>query len=330
MYNFPYGSNGGIMQAEHILQNADIFVTGGAGTLGQALARRRKHEGWRGKFTVYSTDNHKHEKMKKLYPDVTFVQGDIRNPETLYNSMVGHDVCLHLAAVKVIPDAEMWTLDTIDVNINGSFNVCVQARAAGIKHVLGISTDKACSPANAYGSTKHLMEKMFQEFSRSDSDTSYHLIRYGNVLESNGSVIEIWKNSVERNEPIKITNPAMTRFWLSPQQAVDYVIASLGCPPGAIYVPKMKALSIALLAEYTLGEGFEYEIIDLRPGEKFHECLLTIDETRHIQNLDDGYIVFPTTSQMNNKDMTDSYLSNTALQLSKEELLELLKDELPS
>lgn len=318
------------MKEEHVLQNANIFVTGGAGTLGMALARRRKSEGWGGRFTVYSTDNHKHEKMRKLYPDINFVQGDIRNPETLYNSMVGHDVCLHLAAVKVIPDSEKWTLDTIDVNINGSLNVCIQARAAGIQRVLGISTDKACSPANAYGSTKHLMEKMFQEFSRSDSDTSYHLIRYGNVLESNGSVIEMWKNSLERNEPVKITNPAMTRFWLSPQQAVDYVIASLDYPSGAIYVPKMKALPISLLAEYTLGKDYEYEIIDLRPGEKFHECLLTIDETRHTQNLENCHIVFPTTSRLVNNDMLDAYFSNTALQLSKEELLGLLQDELPS
>ena len=314
----------------HLLQTANIICTGGAGTLGMAIARRRKHEGWTGKFTVYSTDNHKHEKMRKLYPDVNFVQGDIRNPETLYNAMVGHNVCLHLAAVKVIPDSELWSLDTIDVNINGSINVCIQAKVAGITHVLGISTDKACSPANAYGSTKHLMEKIFQEYSRIESDTVFHLVRYGNVLESNGSVIEMWKNSIERNQPIKITNPNMTRFWLSPQQAVDMVIKSLEIPAGAIYVPKMKSLSVGYLAEYTLGKNYNFETIPLRPGEKMHECLVTMDEARHTFDKGNAYVVLPTTVGLLDEELLDSYTSDKAGRLTKEELLELLKDELPA
>jgi len=95
----------------HILSDSNIIMTGGAGTLGTAIAERRKREGWTGKLTVYSTDNHKHEVMRRKYPDVNFVQGDIRNPDTLYNAMVGHDICLHLAAVKVIPDSEWWSLD---------------------------------------------------------------------------------------------------------------------------------------------------------------------------------------------------------------------------
>src|SRR5512139_2780361 len=107
-----------------MLKNADIIMTGGAGTLGRAIAERRQRERWTGKLTVYSTDNHKHAYMRGMYPDVQFIQGDVRNPETLYNAMVGHDVVLHVAAVKVIPDSELWTPDTIDVNVNGSINVC--------------------------------------------------------------------------------------------------------------------------------------------------------------------------------------------------------------
>jgi len=317
-----------------ILSTANIFVTGGAGTLGHAIAARRKHEGWTGKFTVYSTDTHKHEQMRKLYPDINFVQGDIRNPETLYLSMVGHDVCLHLAAVKVIPASEYYTLDTIDVNVNGSLNVCIQAKAAGIKHVLGISTDKACHPANAYGATKMLMEKMFQEFSRSESDTHFHLLRYGNVLESTGSVIEAWKNAIERGEPIKITNPNMTRFWLSPQEAVDYVIDAIEVKDGWIYVPKMKALSIRKLAEYILGDNFPVVRVPLRPGEKMHECLVTEDELPHtFPNLGSTKAYFeisPSTSEMYPYHIAvQPFTSDVAIELTKEDLELLLENRMP-
>lgn len=316
----------------NILETSNIFVTGGAGTLGHAIAKRRKQERWTGKFTVYSTDNHKHEMMRKLYPDINFVQGDIRNPETLFNAMVGHDVCLHLAAVKVIPDSEMYSLDTIDVNINGSLNVCIQAREAGISHVLGISTDKAAHPANAYGSTKHLMEKVFVEYSRIPSDTQYHLVRYGNVLESNSSVIQMWKEQVQAGKPIRITNPKMTRFWLSPQQAVDCVVKALRFPSGVIYIPMMKALSIEKLAEYILGESYEHVTIPIRAGEKMHECLLTIEECDHafphFSEGDNFFLLTPTTSEMYPYHlMQKPYTSDIAEQLTKEELLELLENE---
>lgn len=334
-------------EVTHLLSDSDIISLGGAGTLGRAIAERRKREGWTGKLTVYSTDAHKHGYMKSLYPDVNFVQGDIRNPETLFNSMVGHDVCLHLAAVKVIPVSEYNSIDTIDVNVNGSLNVCQQAIAAGINHVLGISTDKACNPVNAYGATKLLMEKCFQEYARVGTNTQFHLVRYGNVLESTGSVIESWKNSIERGEPIKITDPDMTRFWLSPQQAVDLVIASLDKQSGYIYVPKMKALSIGKLALYTLSkpvmapdpnsygeleiaqEKQEHVRVPLRPGEKKHECLMTIEEAPNAVPRDDHWIVQPTTMPPFEYHLweKEAYTSDIAEQLTREELVDLLKNE---
>ena len=217
-----------------MIKHANIFITGGCGTFGKALAKLRKEEGWTGELTVYSTDTHKHEKMHREYPDIHFVQGDIRNPETLYMAMVGHDVVIHAAAVKVIPTSELYSIDTFDVNVNGSLCVCATAVRAQVKHVLGISTDKACHAANAYGASKYLMEKMFQEYARMESETIFHLVRLGNVLESNGSVIEAWKNSVARGEPIKMTDPEMTRFWLSPTQAVKYAIKAFEFASGQI------------------------------------------------------------------------------------------------
>ena len=185
------------------LSNKAVFCTGGAGTLGLAIARRRKQEGWTGRFTVYSRDEHKHAAMRRLYPDIQFVQGDIRNLETLKLAMVGHDTVLHLAAAKVIPVSEYYSMDTLDINVYGSMNVCMAARETGAEHVLGISTDKACHSANAYGSTKYMMEKVFQEYARVDDDlTQFHIVRYGNVIESNGSVVQAWKEALARGEPV--------------------------------------------------------------------------------------------------------------------------------
>lgn len=310
----------------HILETANIFMTGGAGTLGTAIAARRKLEGWSGKLTVYSTDNHKHDHMRRKFSDVNFVQGDIRNPETLYNAMVGHDVCLHLAAVKVIPDAEWHSLDTIDVNINGSVNVCVQAMQAGIKHVLGISTDKACHPANLYGATKYAMEKVFAEFSRVPGGAEFHLARYGNVIDSNSSVLQAWRKASQAGEKIQITDPAMTRFWMSPGQAVDAVIQSITGLNGWIYIPKMKALSIGKFADYILGEKYPYVRIPLRPGEKFHETLLTIDECRKAAGHPNYFALPPTTEHHHPYWVIEQpYTSDTAPELTKEELLEMLE-----
>lgn len=313
----------------HILENSAIFMTGGAGTLGRAIAERRKKEEWTGKLTVYSTDSHKHEIMKRLYPDVQFVQGDIRNPETLYNAMIGHDIVLHLAAVKVIPVSEFASIDTIDVNVSGSLNVCVQSMNAGIKHVLGISTDKACHPANCYGATKLLMEKVFQEYSRIVTDTEFHLVRYGNVLESTGSVIEMWRNSIEKGERIKITDPEMTRFWLSPQQAVTLIIKSLELDSGMIYIPKMKSLSTIKVALYITNGEIETVIIPLRPGEKKHETLLTIEEAKGAFAYPDHFAIAPSTAEAFPYHLyeTKAYTSDTAPELSRDELMELLKNE---
>lgn len=311
-----------------ILKTANIFVTGGAGTLGRAIARRREQEGWTGRLTVYSTDNHKHEFMRKFYPDIQYVQGDISNPETLFNSMCGHDVVIHAAAVKVIPASEWWTLDTVGVNVYGSQNLCETALRANIQHVLGISTDKAAHPANAYGATKMLMEKSFQEYSRMGRDTQFHLVRYGNVLESTGSVIEAWKNAVAEGQPIKITDPAMTRFWLSPSQAVQYVVDSMEFESGKIYVPMMPALSIGKLAEYVLGSGFEFVRIPLRPGEKMHETLVTQDELKNTFQFKDYFLIEPSTAESNPYiPIREPYASDTAPELTQDELTALLLNE---
>lgn len=316
-----------------MLQTADIFVTGGAGTLGRAIARRRKQEGWKGKLTVYSRDEHKHAYMRRFYPDVNYIQGDIRNLETMKLAMVGHDVVIHAGACKVIPVSEFQSLDTIDINVYGSQNVCIAARETGVEHVLGISTDKACHAANAYGASKYLMEKVFQEYARvNDHRTVFHLVRYGNVLESTGSVVDAWKRALYNAEPIRITDPNMTRFWLSPSQAVDYVLRALEFTSGEIYIPQMPALSIGKLMEYTLGEeGYQTQQIPLRPGEKIHETLLTCEEGHyavdtHIDSESYRFFILRPTTGERRTDGHPAYSSDIAPELTAEELQELLND----
>lgn len=315
-----------------MLKTANIFVTGGCGTFGRALARHRKKEGWTGRFTIYSTDTMKHERMRGEFPDITFVQGDIRS-NMLYSAMLGHDVVIHAAAVKVIPVSEFETIDTLDVNVNGSLNVCSCAVQAKVRHVVGLSTDKACHAANAYGASKYLMEKIFQEYSRMGFETQFHLTRFGNVLESNGSVIEAWKRSVANNEPIKITDKNMTRFWLSPQQAVGYVIDALHFDSGHIYIPRMPALSIGKLCDYVVGEKPSVQV-PIRPGEKIHETLLTEEERfyadcfvmEHGKRADYSFFILsPTTSPKKKESILKPYTSDDPLrELSKEELMEIL------
>lgn len=311
-----------------MIETDNLFVTGGAGTLGKAIAERRRREGWTGKMTVYSTSPNKHAEMRAQYPDVQFVQGDIRNLETLKMAMVGHNIVIHAAAVKYIPEAEWYSMDTLDVNVYGSQIVCQAARETGMRHVLGISTDKACHPANAYGATKMLMEKVFQEYARAGGDTLFQLVRYGNVLESVGSVIETWKNAVANGKPVRITDPNMTRFWMSPAQAVDVLIKGLGVPAGRIYIPKMSGLSIGKLLDYVFPNRDNDAVVltPVRPGEKQHETLLTIDEAEYTEEFTvhpDFFVLHPTTDQRLGL-VKESYSSDLAPELTRAEFEELI------
>lgn len=310
--------------------HGQILLTGGCGTLGTAIIQRATEEKWDCEITVFSRDAMKHLRLKSKYPTIHSIIGDVRDPVVLYNAMVGKDYVLHLAAVKHIPVSEYNSIDTFEVNVTGSMNVCNAAIQLGTPHVLGISTDKACHAANAYGATKYLMEKTFQEFARLGTNTQFHLIRYGNVLESNGSVVEAWKKALYNGEPVRITEPSMTRFWLSPSQAVDYVLNALELASGQIYIPRMPALSIGKLFDYAIGrERAVWNKIPLRPGEKLHETLLTCEEGHYLDKSLGKNTVFytlnPTTSERST-DGQPAYSSDIAPELTYDELKELLAD----
>jgi len=302
--------------------------------LGRAIIKRAHDEDWNCRITIYSTDAVKHARVTKEFPEVQSIIGDIGDFPTLYAAMTGKDIVIHAAAVKEIPSSEFHSIDTYRVNVEGSLNVALAAVQLKTPHVLAISTDKACHAANAYGATKYMMEKIWQEYSRYGFPTNFHLVRYGNVLESNASVLQKWKAAAENKEPVYVTDPKMTRFWISPSQAVQYVLDSLSFNSGMIYIPKMPSLSIGKLMDYTIEPNyFNVKPIPMRPGEKMHETLLTIEETDFCvpggkPGRDDYFVLSPTTNERMNwktEDLLKPYTSDTARELTQQELEALLK-----
>lgn len=268
----------------------NLFITGGTGTLGYALVDRYYKQC---DITVFSRDPVKQFHMKQVFPNVRFVMGDVRNYNQLSRAMIGHDVVIHTAANKHIPQAEQNVQETIEINVTGSANVAGAALETGVKHVVGVSTDKVCYPINTYGFTKALMERTFQEYSRFGL-TKFHLCRYGNVIGSTGSVLQVWNRQMEQGVTPTITERSMTRFWLSIKDAVKIIEQALESPSGTIVIPLAPALSMQQFADYLLPLGQAVEVIGIRPGEKLHESLLTPDERFYIGETDlDWLLLYP-------------------------------------
>jgi UDP-N-acetylglucosamine 4,6-dehydratase len=289
------------------------LLTGGSGFLGRAIIRRAAAQGLSHNIIVYSRDEMKQWELKQRYPDVTCILGDVaRDLDRLIAVCTGVDTVLHLAAVKFIPEAEHNVLETIEVNIEGSKKIALAAIAAGVKTVVGISTDKACAPANLYGMTKAVMERMYGEFARRSRNTAFATARYGNVIGSTGSVIPVFKKQIEQYGEIRITDPEMTRFWFSVDEAIDLIEwawKNAHAFPGATFVspcPAMKIWDIAGVVWDMNGGDRRVTVTGIRPGEKLHEALVNDQEaprTAEYYNFSEeeemlglkGYIMYPAT-----------------------------------
>lgn len=296
----------------------NIFLTGGSGTLGTAFVGANSDD----HITIFSRDPMKQMKLKAKYPDVHCVIGDVRDDYALIRAMAGHNLVVHAAAMKHIPQAEHDPDACYEINVQGSRNVLDAALKHSIKDVVLISTDKACHPVNVYGCTKMMMERL--AFSYVDAGLNVYIPRYGNVIDSTGSVLRVWKKQVTEGKSITITDPKMTRFWLTPQQAVDVIMESMNYP-NKIYVPKLPALNILKFAQYVIGcNDFEHETIGLRPGEKIHEELMTLEESAYAsQWMDKAFIIRNMTERRGSQTM--AYSSDAPIrELSHEEALEML------
>ncbi len=262
----------------------NVFVTGGAGFLGRHILReaRTRHPDWR--FTVYSRDEAKHAKARADHPDTRFILGSVQDLDHLTTAMMGHDLVIHAAALKYVPQAEANVTETVGVNVQGSGNVAYAAMRAGVQHCVGISTDKACRPTSVYGMTKRLMERMFQEADAA-TDTQFNCVRYGNVIGSTGSVIPIFQDQARRKQHLTLTDPGMSRFWLDASEAVDLIFKALDLPGefgGVTLVPRLGGTdmeTVALAAARSVGEyGPKLTTTGKRPGEKHDEDLLAPEE----------------------------------------------------
>lgn len=306
------------------LNGKNVLITGGAGYLGRAIVRRAVREKWDCAFTIFSRDPMKHNSMRLEFPQCRYVTGDVCNYEELVLATIGHDVVIHAAALKHIPNCEADPVATMRINYEGSLNMAIACAFRGVRQCIGISTDKACHPINIYGASKLAMERVFQKFN-SYGNTAFHLCRYGNVLSSTGSFLTDWQRKLKENpNRIETTSAEMSRFWLSVEQAVDVILLALQQPGGTITIPKLPAASMGAIESWYIPEGTEIVHTGLRPGEKRHEELLTEQESPFAVEHDTHYTLWPVTTHPIRR-TAESFNSANAPQLTKEQFEALLK-----
>lgn len=255
--------------------SGNILITGGSGTLGRAIVRTAEEQGWDAQFTIYSRSEYLQAQMRGRYGQCRYILGDVRDYERLEAAIAGHDLVIHAAAMKRIPEAEAHPTECYATNVQGSWNVVRACIAAGVKRCIGISTDKACRAVTAYGASKLAMEKIFQ--AQPSSPTIFTLVRYGNVVASRGSVIPLWRQQAAEGTPLTITDERMTRFWMTEENAVALIELGALLHHGEIMVPKMHALAITDLAA-AIAPGHPLIEVGLRSCEKLHEDLIHDDE----------------------------------------------------
>ena len=289
-----------------------ILITGATGTFGSAVLRRFLHTGVR-EIRAFSRDEKKQDDMRHEYQDAKLrcYIGDVRNPKGLEDAMNGVDIVFHAAALKQVPSCEFYPMEAVYTNVVGAENVLTEAIHAGVKHVVVLSTDKAAYPINAMGISKAMMEKVAVAKSRvgANHGTTISLTRYGNVMASRGSVIPLFISQILKGQPITVTNPNMTRFMMTIDDAVDLVLYSFtNAQPGDLYVQKAPAATIRDLAE-AMRRIFKTDVpvkeIGSRHGEKLYETLLTTEEMDRSQDCGGYYRV-----AADNRDLNyDQYIS---------------------
>ena len=275
-----------------------VLVTGGTGSFGKKFIDIMLREFQPAKLIVFSRDELKQHEMRVAgfdHPSLRYFIGDVRDVDRLRRAMHGVDVVVHAAALKQVPVCEYNPMEAIKTNIMGSSNVIEAALDANVEKVLALSTDKAVSPVNLYGATKLAAEKLFVQSNAyaGSSGTRFSCVRYGNVVGSRGSVVPIFFKQ-RLNGKLTITDERMTRFWLTLEQGVRFVIRCIeNMQGGEVFVPKIPSTRIIDLAR-AIAPQATFEVMGIRPGEKLHEVLISEDEARSAKERSDMYVVVPT------------------------------------
>ncbi|MGA8029530.1 MAG: UDP-N-acetylglucosamine 4,6-dehydratase (inverting) [Bryobacteraceae bacterium] len=279
------------------LHKKNILITGGTGSFGQKCAEILMREYSPERLIIFSRDELKQHEMRERgfnQPQLRFFIGDVRDVDRLRRAMVGVDVVIHAAALKQVPACEYNPIEAIQTNVNGGKNVIEAALDNRVHRVLALSTDKAVNPVNLYGATKLVAEKLFVQANayRGGDPIRFACVRYGNVVGSRGSVVPLFREQ-RRKGQITVTDPRMTRFWLTLEQGVHFVLKSIEkMHGGEVFVPKIPSMRILDLAK-ALAPDCGVREIGIRPGEKLHEVLLSEDEARHSLELEDSFVITP-------------------------------------
>lgn len=268
----------------------NLLITGGTGSLGKALTKYILDNNFCKKICIYSRDEHKQELMSREFNNdkrLRFFIGDVRDKERIKLALNSIDVVIHAAALKIVPAAEYNPFEAIKTNVLGAQNVidaCIW-NADIVRKVIAVSTDKAVHPINLYGATKLCSEKLFiaaNNIHGPDNGPKFSVVRYGNVANSNGSVIPKFQMQLRQNQPLTITDDRMTRFWITLEEAVQLVVKSLHMMSGGeVFVPDMPAFRVINLAAAITGHAHAGKITGIRPGEKLHEEIITTEELQN-------------------------------------------------
>ncbi len=274
-----------------------VLITGGTGSFGKKFAKVMLNEHKPKKLIIFSRDELKQHEMRVSgfdHPSIRYFIGDVRDQGRLKRAMGDVDIVVHAAAMKQVPACEYNPIEAINTNVNGAKNVIEAALDCGVSKIIALSTDKAVNPVNLYGATKLVAEKLFiQANSYSGAkETRFSCVRYGNVIGSRGSVVPLFLQQ-RKNGKITITDPRMTRFWITINQGVDFVIKNVErMHGGEIFVPKIPSMSLTDLSK-AIAPDCSIEYIGIRPGEKIHEVLISEDEMRNTVDYDDMFIIEP-------------------------------------
>ncbi len=288
-----------------MFDNKKLLITGGTGSFGNAVLRRFLDSDLR-EIRIFSRDEKKQDDMRKKYnnPKLKFYIGDVRDYQSVMGVVRGADFVYHAAALKQVPSCEFHPLEAVKTNVLGTENLLEAAINCGVQRVVVLSTDKAVYPINAMGISKAMMEKVAVAKSRSAGGTVINVTRYGNVMCSRGSVIPLFTQQIRAGQPITITDPAMTRFMMTLDDAVDLVLYAFEHgQPGEIFVQKAPAATIDVLTQALTGllgkPEHEVRVIGTRHGEKLYEALLSREEMAAAQDLGGYYRVPPDLRDLN-------------------------------
>ena len=279
-----------------MLTNKVVLITGGTGSFGKKFVERLLEDDQIEKIIVFSRDELKQFEMQSQYksPKLRYFLGDVRDFQRLKQATYGVDIIVHAAALKQIPAAEYNPMEAIKTNINGAENIVNVAIENEVKLVLALSTDKAANPANLYGATKLCSDKLMVAGNvlAGKRDSKFSVVRYGNVLGSRGSVIPFFKQQQEVGS-LPITDEKMTRFWLTIEDGVEFVLKSLQrMQGGEIFVPKIPSFKVIDVAR-VVSPNTPTRIIGIRPGEKLHEVMITEDDSAYTLEFEDFYAILP-------------------------------------